>query len=216
MHGVMKLIAFNGSPRSGWNTHTLLENVMAGAKSKGAGVELIHLYKLDYKGCRSCFACKRKNVTVGQCVIKDGLLPVLRSVRKCDAVVLGSPIYLGCVTGEMRSFMERLLYPYKSYDGKPSTFPRKIKSAIIYTMNISEAELPAYGYQGFMKANERYLTEVFGNVESMLVTETQQFWDYDKYAASRFDGEARKRRRNTVFREDCAKAFELGTRLVAG
>jgi multimeric flavodoxin WrbA len=211
----MKLIAFNGSPRKGWNTHTLLENVLEGAKSKGAEVEMIHLYELDYKGCRSCFACKRKGVTVEHCVIKDGLLPVLRSVRECDAVVLGSPIYLGCVTGEMRSFMERLLFPYVSYDKKPTTFPRKIKSAIIYTMNINEAELPEYGYRSFIKANESYLARVFGNAESMLVTGTRQFWDYDKYAASRFDGEARKRRHDTVFKEDCAKAFDLGARLVA-
>ncbi|AWI09117.1 hypothetical protein CKA38_07590 [Ereboglobus luteus] len=111
-----KVIAFNGSPRTKWNTHTLLEHALSGAKSKGAETELINLYDIDYKGCRSCFACKRKGALLEQCAIKDDLLPVLKKVRDCDAVLLGSPVYLGCVTGETRSFMERLLFPYKSYD----------------------------------------------------------------------------------------------------
>lgn len=211
----MKLIAFNGSPRKKWNTHTLLESAIDGAKSTGAEAELINLYELDYKGCRSCFACKRKGVTVEQCVTKDDLLPVLKKVRECDAILLGSPVYFGSVTGEMRSFMERLFFPYKSYDGKPSAFPRRIKSAFIYTMNISAAELPAYGYESFIKTGERYLRDVFGEAETMLVTETMQFSDYEKYAASRFDGPARKQRHETVFKEDCAKAFALGARLGA-
>ena len=47
----MKLLAFNGSPRKKWNTATLLEHALKGAKSEGAKTELIHLYDLDYKGC---------------------------------------------------------------------------------------------------------------------------------------------------------------------
>ena len=36
---------------------TLLKKTLEGATSQGAETELIHLYELDYKGCRSCFAC---------------------------------------------------------------------------------------------------------------------------------------------------------------
>ena len=57
----MKVIAINGSPRKNWNTAKLLENALEGAKNKGADTELIHLYDLQYKGCRSCLVCKRKN-----------------------------------------------------------------------------------------------------------------------------------------------------------
>lgn len=48
-----KVYAINGSPRKKWNTAILLEHAL-----KGAETELIHLYDLDFKGCRSCFACK--------------------------------------------------------------------------------------------------------------------------------------------------------------
>lgn len=57
----MKAIAVNGSPRRNWNTATLLRKALDGAKSVGADTELIHLYDMQYRGCISCFACKRKD-----------------------------------------------------------------------------------------------------------------------------------------------------------
>ena len=56
----MKAIGVNGSPRKKWNTATLLEKALEGAKSQGAKTELFHLYDLNYKGCISCFACKTR------------------------------------------------------------------------------------------------------------------------------------------------------------
>ena len=97
----MKLIAFNGSPRKKWNTATLLEHALKGAKSEGAKTELIHLYDLDYKGCASCFACKRiGSRDYGHCAIKDDLLPVFKKVEAADAILIGSPIYYAITTGK--------------------------------------------------------------------------------------------------------------------
>ena len=41
-----KIIAINGSPRSGWNTDILVREAAAGAAAAGAEVEFIDLYKL--------------------------------------------------------------------------------------------------------------------------------------------------------------------------
>ena len=112
----MKVIAFNGSPRKKWNTATLLEKALEGAASQGAETELIHLYDLEFKGCRSCFKCKTiGDKSYGTCAVKDGLTPILKKVENADAIILGSPIYFGAVSGEMRSFMERLMFPYLTY-----------------------------------------------------------------------------------------------------
>jgi multimeric flavodoxin WrbA len=54
-----KIIAINGSPRKEWNTATLLDHALRGAESHGAKTELIHIYDLDFRGCTSCFSCKR-------------------------------------------------------------------------------------------------------------------------------------------------------------
>jgi len=65
----MEVIAFNGSPRKKWNTATLLEKALEGAASQGAKTEIVHLYNLDFKGCRSCFGCKEKEARVTENVL---------------------------------------------------------------------------------------------------------------------------------------------------
>jgi multimeric flavodoxin WrbA len=211
----MKVIAINGSPRKNWNTHILLENCLNGAKESGAETELINLYDIDFKGCMSCFACKRKGVTVKKCAIKDDLAPVLQKVCECDALVLGSPVYFASVSGEMRSFLERLLFPYSSYELKPSSFGKKINTAFIYTMNAPAVALPFIGYNKIFNYIRKKMKKTFGNAESLIVTSTYQFDDYDKYAITIFKGDQRLKRRETVFVEDCRKAFLLGKKLCA-
>ena len=46
----MKVMAFNGSPRTKWNTATLLKKALEGASSQGAETKLINLYDLNFKG----------------------------------------------------------------------------------------------------------------------------------------------------------------------
>ncbi len=113
----MKAIAINGSPRKSWNTATLLKKALEGAASAGAETELVHLYGLDFKGCCSCFSCKRKvGKLAGCCVMKDGMTEVLKRIISSDVLLLGSPVYLGNITGEMKSFIERLIFVNLSYD----------------------------------------------------------------------------------------------------
>jgi DNA polymerase III epsilon subunit len=211
----MKVIAVNGSPRKNWNTAMLLEKALEGGAASGAEVEMVHLYDLDYKGCTSCFACKMKGgKSYGKCAMRDGLTPLLEKLADADAFVLGSPIYFGTVTGEMRSFMERLLFPYLTYTRPPaSLFGRKIKTAFIYTMNVSEELMKQNSYPIHLGLNEGVLGRIFGEAETLCSFETLQFEDYDKVVFSYFDPEERKERRKTVFPEDCRKAFALGERL---
>ncbi|MFA4825919.1 MAG: flavodoxin family protein [Methanoregula sp.] len=211
----MKVLAFNGSPRKKWNTAMLLQNALDGAASQGAETELIHLYDMDFKGCTSCFACKLKGgKSYGKCAMQDGLTPVLETIPEADALILGSPIYFGTVTGEMRCFMERLLFPYLEYTSPPSSlFNGMIRSAFIYTMNVSERQMKEYHYTVHTGLNESILNRTFGHAESLFSCETLQFEDYDKVVFSYFDPEERKERRRTVFPQDCKRAFELGARL---
>ena len=211
----MKVLAINGSPRKKWNTATLLEKAIEGAASVDAETELVHLYDLDFKGCTSCFACKLKGgKSYGKCAMKDGLAPILEKLVDTDALILGSPIYFGTVTGEMRSFMERLLFPYLVYSMPPaSLFNRKIPTAFIYTMNVPEHMMKEFNYSVHFTLNENILSRTFGQAESLCSFETLQFEDYDKVVFNYFDPEERRERRRTVFPDDCRKSFELGAKL---
>ena len=212
----MNVIAINGSPRKKWNTAILLEHALSGAQSKGAETELIHLYDLDFKGCTSCFACKLKGgKSYGKCAMQDELTPILERIEKADALILGSPIYFGTVTGEMRSFMERLMFPYLVYARTPtSLFAGKLPTAFVYTMNVSEQQMKDFHYTVHTGLNESVLSRTFGYAESFFSFETLQFEDYDKVVFNYVDPEERKQRRKTVFPQDCKRAYELGVRLV--
>lgn len=209
----MNVIAVNGSPRKKWNTAMLLESALEGAGKAGASTELVHLYDLDFKGCVSCFSCKKiggKNY--GRCAVQDGLTPVLERIFEADALIVGTPVYFGVETGEVRSFMERLLFPFSTYTpGYKGIFPRKMPTALVYTMNVTEqnAPMPAIEHTAGVFAR------IFGGCETLLCTDTLQFSDYSKYLATVWDAEAKAKRRAEVFPKDRDRARELGARLVA-
>jgi multimeric flavodoxin WrbA len=212
----MKIMAVNGSPRKTWNTATLLKKALKGAASQGAETELIHLYDLTFTGCTSCFACKiRGGKSYGRCAVKDGLAPILKKIAVADALILGSPIYFGNVSGEMRSFLERLLFPYFTYTDPPqSLFPKKIPTGFIYTMNVPEEMMREWGYERVFGQLQWLLQMVFGTSEFLYCCDTLQFKDYAKVVADRFDPEKKAKRRQEIFPQECEQAMALGARLV--
>ncbi len=212
----MKIIAVNGSPRPKGNTAVLLQNVLAGAASLGAETELINLYDLDFKGCRSCFACKLKGgSSYGKCAAQDELSPILEKILAADALALGSPIYFGALSGEMRSFLERLLFPILAYtpDHK-NLLEKKIPAAFIYTMNIKAEQMEQYNYAQPLESSANYLARFLGSCETLIVNDTLQFDDYSRYVATAFDEAHKKQVHETQFKTDCQKAFELGKYLI--
>jgi multimeric flavodoxin WrbA len=233
----MRVMAFNGSPRKKWNTATLLDKALEGAASEGAETRLVHLYDVAYTGCVSCFACKTiGGKSYGRCAARDGLTPFLREAEAADVLIFGSPLYFGTVSGQMRSFMERLLFPLGSYTkSHDPVFDRRIRTAFIYTMNAPEqairdcrtretliGQLADEGsiidlmdFQGSLHLliNEYVIKTSLGPMESLMSCETYQFEDYSKVVSDFFDARERARRREEVFPKDCEKAFEMGARL---
>jgi len=215
----MKVMAFNGSPRKeNWNTVTLLKKALEGAASAGAETELIQLYGLNFSGCISCFSCKKiSRKKDGICAVQDDLTSVLGRVKNADALILGTPVYYGAESAATRAFIERLCFPYNKYSkDMASLFPRRINTALIYTMNVSEELLKMFGYDQHIGLTRMCLEMCFGSCELLLSTDTLQYSDYDKYESEIFDKEAKVKRHAEVFPEDCKRAFELGVRMASG
>ncbi|WP_411676897.1 flavodoxin family protein [Caproicibacter sp.] len=211
----MKVIAVNGSPRRNRNTATLLQKAIDGANSIGAETELIHLYDLQFSGCTSCFACKRKSSRfVGHCAMKDDLSDCLEKILKCNVLLLGSPIYLNRITGEMSCFLERLLFPNFSYNVDNQTiFKGKIASGFIYTMNVTEETMKHRSYETIFQQNQQALKVLGGTSEILIANDTYQFDDYSKYEASKYDEKHKAQVRAEQFPTTCQKAFNMGARL---
>ena len=211
----MKLLAVNGSPRKQWNTARLLESVVEGAKSAGIDAKLVHIYDFQFKGCISCFGCKRVGwASYGRCSVHDDLTPLLVDIHNTDALVFGSPLYFMTETGEMRSFMERACFPYVCYSNPPTTlFPRKIKNAFVYTMNMGEALAESMGLAAHLNKTKFFMELIFGPCEMQICYDTLQYTDYKAHGNVYFDGDAKKHRHEDIFPKDIKQSFELGRRM---
>lgn len=207
----MKIIGINGSPRKNGNSAAMLEAALAGAGEQRAETERIDLFDLDYSGCHSCFACKRLGgESYGRCAQRDALTEVLDKVLDADALILSAPLYFGEMPGAVRNFLERLWFPAQQYaKNYASAYKKRVKVGLIYTMNLPSEAM----YQDVITRHKQNFGMLLGKTEVVTAVDTLQYDDYSLYASELFDGEAKKLRHETVFPEDCAKAFEMGKRL---
>ena len=208
-----KIIAVNGSARENGNTAQLLQSALRGAADAGAETRLVHLGGLNFSGCRSCFACKRLETgDKCRCYWPDDLSPVLDALLQADAVLLGSPIYFGDVSGMMRCFLERLSFITLSYH-HPMTplFKGSIDGAFFFTMNEPESAL-AY-YDGVLQQNFGLLKRLGGECELHCSCFTVQFDGYGRYHTSTEQEAARLAHRETQFAKELRQAYEVGQRL---
>ena len=217
-----KIYAINGSPRKNWNTATLLDKALEGAKASNLDeviTERIDLYDLNFTGCRSCFACKRiGGKSYGKCAVQDDLHDVLEKVLKSDGIIIGSPIYYRNITGELHSFLERLMFPYTVYSSyTPNTSGIKkpeLPIAWIYTMNVKEKEFQRDHYDRYLELWKRFLWGFGRNPEVMYAFNTYQFDDYSKYVSDYFDERDKASYRERQFGVDCDRAFQIGQNIV--
>ena len=208
-----KIVIIDGGPRKNMNTAQLLQQFADGAKSADRDIEVktIRLYDLDYKGCMSCMACKLKGKASNICRFKDALTPVLEDIAVADGIVLGSPIYFGEVTGQMRAFLERLSFPWLSYNDYSLTAPKRMPVLLVETMNGTPDRNNSNGY-GTM---EWCITTALGEPQRIVAYNTCQVAKYDRYELGGFSEDAKRAWRDAHWEEDLKKAYEAG-RLMAG
>lgn len=209
-----KIVAINAGPRKGWNTDRLVKAAADGAAAMGAEVEYIDLYRLPkYTGCVSCFGCKQEK-TFGKCICKDGLWPVLESIRQADGLIIGSPNYLSNLTANFRALYERLIFQSLTYNREtPCCNDRKIPVILITTSNCAEEMYGMIGYDKMLEAYQQTLNNFVGPTELFICGNTLQVKDYSKYDWTMFDPEAKKARHESTFAAYEEKACELGKKL---
>ena len=115
----MKAIAVNGSPRKNGNTYMLLSMVQSGLEERGIETELIQAGGRDIHGCIACGKCRTSPVP--KCAFDDDIVnESIQKIVKADALILGSPVYFGCLTAQMKAFIDRVGYatrPHKVLKG---------------------------------------------------------------------------------------------------
>ena len=212
-----RIIAINCSPRTAWNTATLVREAAKGAEAQRAAVTVIDLYKLEkFTGCISCFGCKLPE-NLGRCICKDGLSPVLEAIRNAEGLIIGSPNYLGDMTVGFRALFERLIFQSLTYKTEVRSYNQKqIPVLMIMTSNASEDFYAQIGYDAMLQRYQGSLSTFVGPTRVLISSDTLQIHDYSRYNWTMFDPGHKKERRETVFPEDKKKAFALGEQMVSG
>ena len=206
-----KIVAVNAGPRKGWNTETLITQASKGAEEAGAQVQRFDLFRLEkYTGCISCFGCKKERFK-GHCICRDGLTPVLDAIREADGLIIGSPNYLGELTASFRALYERLIFQNLTYNVEtPCCNDRMIPVLLIMTSNA-----PDTYYAQLLENYRQTLSRFVGPARVLVSGNTLQLKDYGKtdWEWTLFDPEDKRIRHETVFPQECKKAFEMGKEL---
>ena len=206
-----KIVIIDGGPRKNMNTAKLLQRLAEGVKSvdKDAEIKVVRLYAVDYKGCMSCMACKLKGKASNVCCFNDALTPVLDEVAQADGLVLGSPIFFGEVTGRMRAFLERLSFPWLSYNDYSLTAPKRMPVVLVETMNGT----PERNNSNHFGTMEYCIATALGEPQHIVAYNTCQVASYDRYELGGFSEEAKHAWRDAHWDEDLQKAFDAGRRM---
>ena len=97
----MKIVGINGSPRKNGNTYFLLKKTIEASRIERK--KIIHLIDYEIKSCNACGKCWEKK----KCPINDNLEKILTTLVDSDAIILGSPVYYGTITPEMKACIDR-------------------------------------------------------------------------------------------------------------
>ena len=206
-----KIIVIDGGPRKNFNTASMLQKFAEGASSVSREIEVktVRLYGIDYKGCMSCMACKLKGKASKVCKFKDALTPILAEISQADGLAMGSPVYFGQITGMLQAFLERLVFPWLSYNDYSLTAPKKMPVALVETMNGTPEANNSQGY-GSM---EYCIKGALGEPEHIIAYNTCQVKSYDRFELAGFSEEAKRQYRDTYWELDLQKAYDAGKRM---
>ena len=100
---MVKIIGVVGSPRIKGNTNFLVEKALESAEKLGADTEIIQLGKSNINPCIACEICKK----TGKCSIEDDMETILGKISSAHGLIIGSPVYFGNVTSQIKMFMDR-------------------------------------------------------------------------------------------------------------
>jgi multimeric flavodoxin WrbA len=100
---LVKIIGIVGSPRIEGNTSYLVETALKSAEEAGADTEIINLGSANLEPCIACDICK----ATGECAIYDDMSEIMEKLIEADGMIIGSPVYFGSVTAQLKMLIDR-------------------------------------------------------------------------------------------------------------
>ncbi|NLV52821.1 MAG: flavodoxin family protein [Bacteroidales bacterium] len=210
-----KIFIIDGGPRKNMNTAQMVESFTKGVQDTSSEIEVKHirLYDYDFHGCYACMACKVKGTKFHDyCGRKDGITDILQEAAYADGMVFASPVYYGDVTAQTKCFIERITFPWLSYENFSTNPPKKnIPSAIIYTMNAGEENQDII--ENMCQHNEWLLGMFYEKPDRILAKSTKQVKDYSRFEFSEAMAQSHDQWHEEHFAEELQSAYDAGKRM---
>jgi multimeric flavodoxin WrbA len=99
----MLVLGISGSPRPNGNTANAVRRALEVIKGEGLQTQFISLAGKSIAYCTGCWACRATHA----CVIDDDMTAICEAIRACDGLIIGSPVYMGMVSGQLKVMMDR-------------------------------------------------------------------------------------------------------------
>ena len=109
-----KVLIISASYRKGGNSDTLSDEFSRGAVEAGNEVTKIRLAEKNISFCNGCCACDKGK----ECPIQDDMKDMLPLLVEADYIVFATPVYFYCMSGQMKTFIDRCLPVYKKLNDK--------------------------------------------------------------------------------------------------
>jgi len=127
----INIMGFIASPHKEGNTAWIVNKILEGAKEQGAETQAWYFSDLDIKPCWGCLGCHKGD---GGCIINDDMQKIYDAIEHADAIVFGSPIYMGQMSAQAKIVTDRL-FAQISPRFSPHFKERAVKKKLILTFN---------------------------------------------------------------------------------
>jgi multimeric flavodoxin WrbA len=136
----LNVLGLSSSPRRDGNSFLLVEAAVEGAREAGHEAELVHIDDHVASLLRDCRRCRDES---GRCTIRDGFEALLRErVLPAEAIVLGTPLYWYGVSGQLKTFLDRIFCYIAASEPDAETFVEGLMHKRLALVIASEESYP--------------------------------------------------------------------------
>jgi multimeric flavodoxin WrbA len=102
---MISILGISGSPRKKGNSAFLLDRALESAVAVGAErLPVVYVNEMEFRGCQNCGGCAK----TGVCTEKDDMTEVYPLLRQADIWLFATSIFFDNITGQLKTFFDRL------------------------------------------------------------------------------------------------------------
>ena len=120
-----KILGISGSPNLKGNTAFAVNQALLSAAEEGCETRFVPLAGKVISPCIGCFKCQKTR----ECFRRDSMDEIIEALLWCDGLIIGSPVYFGMLSGQLKVMMDRCVCLRPEY-GEKIPLEGKIAGAI--------------------------------------------------------------------------------------